>query len=167
VPRSLLVLVLLGACSDPVREQAIADLGGEARGVPEGPLHRPGQPCLACHDGGEASRFSIAGTVYAREGSKVPLNEVTVRLVDAQGRRSSSVTNCAGNFFVRPAEFAFQYPLWVTLAVGDHTIDMESPTFREGSCAACHGDPKGPASAGRVYFLLDEDADLPAKHYCP
>jgi hypothetical protein len=134
--------------------------------VPIGPLHRPGQPCLVCHDSGEASAFTVAGTVYAREGSETPLNGVTVRLIDAEDRRFEAVTNCAGNFFVRPSQFVPRYPLWITLAVGAQTIDMESPAFREGSCAACHAEPKGPASAGQVYFLLPEDQDLPAKHYC-
>jgi hypothetical protein len=158
---------LAGGCADPVRDAAVADLGSEAPGVPVGPLHRPGQPCLACHGAGDASAFTVAGTVYAREKSKTPLNDVTVRLIDAAGRRFDSVTNCAGNFFVRPTEFVVQYPLWVTLAVEEHTLDMESPVFREGSCAPCHRDPKGRDSAGPVYFLLDEDQDLPPKHYCP
>jgi hypothetical protein len=161
-----MVACFAGACADPVRDAAIADLGAESPGVPVGPLHRPGQPCLACHNADEASAFSVAGTVYAREGTHTPLKDVGVRLVDAAGRKFDATTNCAGNFFVRPSEFVVQYPLWVTLAVGEHTIDMESPVFREGSCAPCHSDPKGPASAGPVYFLLDEDQDLPPKHYC-
>jgi hypothetical protein len=162
----VVMLGFSGACADPVRDAAIAELGAESPGVPVGPLHRPGQPCLACHGSGDVSVFSVAGTVYAREGTSTPLNDVTVRLIDAAGQKFDAATNCAGNFFVRPSELTVQYPLWVTLAVGDHTIDMESPVFREGSCAPCHLAPKGPASAGPVYFLLDEDQDLPAKHYC-
>ena len=165
----LLPLVLAswtGACGDPVRDQARAALGDEARGVPEGPLHRPGQPCLVCHDATGASAFSVAGTVYARAAGGVPVDKVTVQLVDSAGRRFEARTNCAGNFFVRPSELAPQYPLWTTLSIGDKSIDMESPVFRDGSCASCHTNPKGPASAGEVYFLLDEDADLPATHYC-
>ena len=165
--RALLPLLLLPslACRDPVREMAMAALGGEASGVPPGPLHRPGQPCLVCHDGGEASVFSVAGTVYARADGAVPLNKVTVELVDSDGHAAKPSTNCAGNFFLRPDELLPHYPLWVTLAVGTQKIDMESPIYREGSCAPCHTDPKGRASAGHVYFLLDENPDLPAVHH--
>jgi hypothetical protein len=154
------------ACADPVREQAIAALGGEAEGVEPGPLHRPGQPCLVCHDSGKASPFSVAGTIYARAEGRAPVNRVTVQLIDSQGRHFDALTNCAGNFLVRPDEFTPHYPLWVTVAVGDQKIDMESPVFRDGSCASCHGDPKGPASAGHAYLLLDENPDLSANHYC-
>jgi hypothetical protein len=168
VPRALLLILLVSvaACTDPVREQAIAALGGEAPGVEPGALHRPGQPCLVCHDGGEVSAFSVAGTVYARAAGTVPVAKVTVELLDADARLWKAVTNCAGNFFVRPEQFQPRYPLWVTLAVGEERLDMESPVFRDGSCASCHGDPKGPASAGHAYFLLDENPDLPATHYC-
>jgi hypothetical protein len=168
VTRALLPLLLLGsgACADPVREMAKAALGDETPGVPVGPLHRPGQPCLVCHDGGEAPVFSLAGTIYARARPAVPVARVEVVLLDSDGRTFRPTTNCAGNFFVRPREFTPHYPLWVTLAVGSQKIDMESPVYREGSCAACHTDPVSPSSAGHPYFLLDEDPDLPAEHTC-
>src|SRR5204862_7633322 len=118
------------------------------------------------HVSGGASELSVAGTVYARAAASVPLNRVTVQMVDSDGRPFDATTNCAGNFFVRPSEFSPRYPLWVTLALGTQKIDMESPVYRDGSCASCHTDPKGPASAGHAYFLLDEDPDLPAAHYC-
>jgi hypothetical protein len=161
-----LLLALPVGCADPVREQAVAALGGEDPGVEPGPLHRPGQPCLVCHDAAGPSVFSLAGTVYARPEGRVPVAKVTVELIDADGQAFKAVTNCAGNFLVRPEDYTPRYPLWVTLAVGDQKIDMESPVFRDGSCASCHGDPKGPASAGHAYFLLDENPDLPANHYC-
>ena len=54
------------SCYDPVHDQEVAALGGEAPGVSPGPTHRPGQPCNVCHGGvGPANlRFSVAGTVY-------------------------------------------------------------------------------------------------------
>jgi hypothetical protein len=164
-----LPLVLAGlaaACSDPVRAQAIAALGDEAPGVRPGPLHRPGQPCLVCHGGEQGPTFSVAGTVYARAESAVPVSRVTVELLDSEARSFKAITNCAGNFFVRPDEFLPHYPLWITVAAADHRLDMESPVFRDGSCASCHTDPKAPASAGHAYALLDEDPDLSADHYC-
>jgi len=169
VPRVLLVLaVWLAACSDPVRSAAIAALGDEAPGVPRGPLHRPGQPCLDCHGASHDARpvFSVAGTVYARQQTRVPLNHVAVELVDSGGRKFNATTNCAGNFYIQPGEFTPQYPLWVTVSVGDLKLDMESPIFPEGSCSACHAEPVGPASPGHAYLLLDENPDLSPDHYC-
>jgi hypothetical protein len=154
------------ACGDPIRDQAVSALGGEERGVEPGPLHRPGQPCLVCHDSHEASAFALAGTIYARAAGRVPLDRVKVLLTDSSGKNFEATTNCAGNFFLRRLREDPKYPVWVTLAVDDKKIDMESPIFREGSCAACHTDPIGPASAGHAYFLLDEDADLGPEHYC-
>jgi hypothetical protein len=165
--RALLLTLLLSACGDPTRDQQVLLLGGEATGVRPGPLHRPGQPCLVCHDeaGGKRPTFAVAGTVYARDNARRPVAKVTVRLLDSDGRHFDAVTNCAGNFFVEPGEFTPHYPLWVTLAAEGQTIDMESPVFRDGSCASCHTDPKNQSSAGHVYFLVD-DPDLPASHYC-
>ena len=59
------LLVLLLSC-DPVHDDAVSALGGETPGIPRGPLHRPGQPCLVCHDGasGDPAAFSMAGTVF-------------------------------------------------------------------------------------------------------
>lgn len=56
-------VVILAAACDPVRSDAVAALGGEAPGVPHGPTHRPGQPCLLGH-----SNFAVAGTVFTDVG---------------------------------------------------------------------------------------------------
>jgi hypothetical protein len=163
-----LLIVTAAACQDPVREQAIAALGPETAGVRPGPLHRPGQPCLLCHDptGGRHPEFSVAGTVYALADGDTPLNQIEVRMIDASGRSFTALTNCAGNFSVSPFEYTPHYPLWVTLAAEGQTIDMESPVYRDGSCASCHTDPKGPSSAGRVFLLVDAGDTLPPAHYC-
>jgi hypothetical protein len=51
--------------SDPILDADKAALGPEDPNVPEGPLHRAGQPCAVCHrDGGEDPTFVFAGTVY-------------------------------------------------------------------------------------------------------
>jgi hypothetical protein len=167
-PAILCLLLAVGAsCSDPVRSQAIAALGPEAPGVRPGPLHRPGQPCLLCHDpSGDADpTFSVAGTVYRDADERQPLNQITVHLIDADGRAFSVPTNCAGNFFVLPREYTPRYPLWTTVEAAGQSIDMESPIYRDGSCASCHTDPRSPSSAGHV-FLLDQPADLPTRHLC-
>jgi hypothetical protein len=162
------VMFAAAACQDPVREQAIAALGPETAEVGPGPLHRPGQPCLLCHDstGGRRPDFSVAGTVYALADGDTPLNQIEVRMIDADRRPFTALTNCAGNFYVAPVEYSPHYPLWVTLAAEGQTIDMESPVYRDGSCATCHTDPKSPSSAGRVFLLVDAGDTLPPAHYC-
>jgi hypothetical protein len=168
---TLLPLAALAAtaCEDPVRERAIAQLGPETLGVRAGPLHRPGQPCLLCHDAaaGRGSPMSVAGTIYADEMTQNAVTEVSVKMVDAGGAVFTATTNCAGNFFVRTAEFAPRFPVWVTVSADGQSIDMESPFYREGSCAACHTDPKRPSSAGHVFVRADEDAPpLSPTHTC-
>ena len=90
------------ACGDPTHDRAVDALGGEAPGVPEGPLHRPGQPCATCHgeSGPADSEFTIAGTVYALLGQSQPVPNVLVRIRDFTGTERSVTTNQAGNFFV-------------------------------------------------------------------
>lgn len=148
------------SCGDPVHEQRVASLGEEAPGVPPGPLHRPGQPCGACHgdEGAAEPLFSVSGTVYVSPGGDAPLPGVRVRLVDARGVSHVTETNCAGNFFLTPSELAPQYPLWVALERGDEVVEMRSAISRETSCAGCHARPASPRSPGPVYFFDSADA---------
>jgi hypothetical protein len=147
------VAALALGCADPTREEAIAELGPEVGGVPPGPLHRPGQPCLACHDGHEARRYSMAGTVFRLADAEAPAPGVRVEIVDSLQQRFVAETNCAGSFFVRPEDFTPVYPAWTSLSLGDYRIAMETPIHREGSCAGCHAEPAGPDAVGRVYLL--------------
>jgi hypothetical protein len=161
--------ILALACEDPTIEAAIAALGPEAAAVPVGPLHRPNQPCLICHQAsGNASALLIAGTVNYDEMESFPVPDVVVALIDSDGRVHRTTTNCAGNFFVRPGEWQPRLPFWVSLIAGEHSIQMESPIYREGSCAACHFRPAGPRSAGHVFLSDDplEPVPLPPSS-CP
>ncbi len=146
-------------------ERAIDELGEEAPGVAEGPLHRPGQPCLACHDGREATPLSVAGTIYKLADSTVPAAFALVYLIDASGATYAAATNCAGNFFIRPGDYTPVYPMWIKVEMGDWLQEMESPVNGEGSCAACHASSPGPSSAGRV-FVLPFEVELPETD-CP
>jgi mono/diheme cytochrome c family protein len=149
-------LALVGACHDPVKEQAKAALGPEDPAVPPGPLHRPNQPCLVCHGaGGEAPTMAFAGTVYLDPDGRIAAPNADIVVVDAMGREQRVRSNCAGNFFLEDRGDWPRFPVWTSAEVGEHRIDMESPIYREGSCAACHGDPAGPSSAGHV-FLTDD-----------
>lgn len=156
----------LAGCEDPVQQDTIASLGGEALGVPIGPLHRPGQPCTLCHDGATARELAIAGTVYWALDSRSPAPGTRVDLVDEQGNQQSAITNCAGNFFIYPEDLTVSYPFWVTLsAAGAASITMDSPVNGNGSCATCHRKTFSTRSTGRVYLYENPQASPPSK--CP
>jgi hypothetical protein len=153
--RSLLLVVLaLGfGCVDETHDEQIQALGGETPGVPRGPLHRPGEPCLVCHGGqGPASaRFTVAGTVYAIQGQTVPAVGAQVVIEDIRGSSYPATTNAAGNFYVTPGEWAPTYPTQMSVTQGKTTEQMLTHVGREGSCAGCHTDPPGLRSPGPVY----------------
>jgi hypothetical protein len=103
-------LVCLPCCSsDPVESRLIDSLGGETPGVPKGPLHRPGQPCVACHqeNGAADTVFSLAGTVYVDATTKPPkpLPDARIHFIDASGKTYDTGANCAGNFFVMADDY--------------------------------------------------------------
>jgi len=154
----LVAVTALGAlvltCSlDPVHDEAMADLGGEAPGVPQGPLHRPGQPCLVCHDGSAASpAMSVGGTIYAVLGNQAPLAGASVVLTAEDGSMFTATTNAAGNFYVEQTRWQPVYPLRVSVGFGGLTAVMTTIIGRDGSCATCHVDPPSRISAGRVYL---------------
>jgi mono/diheme cytochrome c family protein len=172
---ALVAAAALSACSDPVHTHQVDALGGEKSGVPKGPLHRPGQPCVTCHGeyGPANSEFSFGGTVYQDLVNTIPLPDAKVTLVDSNGKTYETGTNCAGNFFVLKTDYNPLFPVWTTVFFGTMEgkpipKDMSSPIFREGSCAACHGDPAGTDAAGHVY--LSEDPfmpPLPPSPSCP
>ena len=163
---TLAIVALAAACTDPVRDQAIEQLGPEAPGVPPGPEHRPGQPCLLCHaEGGPASDapFAVAGTVYENESPNSPgAADVEVRFVDAANGapRVPVFTNRSGNFFVRQAEWAdLTYPFKVGLFRDDVSVQTMATTVnREGSCNHCHR--KNPPEP-----LTDLDVELARRSY--
>lgn len=147
-------------CVDPVQRDAKDALGPEDPNVRTGPLHRPGQPCLVCHD-----NFTVAGTLYLTPkpdaGPNKPLAYGRVRITDATGAKYEKVANCVGNFYITPREFDPVFPFRVDVAFGADPkeeegtlVAMESLVHRDGSCASCHKDPPGPASVGQI-FLTD------------
>ena len=137
-----------------MHDDAVDALGPEQRGVPKGPLHRPGQPCLVCHggDGPGSPTFSVAGTVFETPRELVALPGTLVHLADTDGKRVSTWTNDAGNFYLAFTDFSPRYPLWVSLERDSVVVEMKTPSYREGSCAGCHADPSGAESVGHVYF---------------
>ncbi len=158
-PRTLVVgvvsaVLLAGAC-DPVHDDAVEALGGEAPGVEQGPLHRPGQPCLVCHGGpGPGSpTFSVAGTVFRTRGDRTALPGAIVTLTDASGVQRSFATNEAGNFYVEPGQWAPPFPLRAAVSYGGVTIEMQTRISGDGSCGGCHSDPPSRDAVGHVYGI--------------
>ena len=151
---SAIAAALVIAC-DPVHQSSVDALPGEAQGVHPGPLHRPGQPCGLCHDGtiGNPPQFTVAGTIYVDAAGAQPADGAIVSLLPADGRAAyRATTNAAGNFYVTPNEFTPTYPLKVSVSYGGTNVDMTALVGRNGSCASCHSDPVGAASAGRIYI---------------
>lgn len=141
-----------GGCANPVIDDEIAALGPDL--TRPGPDHRPGQPCLLCHEGVTAPDFAIAGTVYATPDSKVAVEHATVIVTDANGRKFKKSTNCAGNFYGDTAE-PLAYPLRAevlcTLPDGSSRRSvMGTRIDRTGSCADCHVGNPTTKSPGRV-----------------
>ncbi len=138
-------LLACGCRNDPV-PQAIID-GLPPDSSPNGPLHRAGQPCLACHDKyGGATEFAVGGTVYALDstGKKlvgVPAPNVRVNVLDSSPNGGASLhacSNAAGNFFILASNWTdITFPL--TPSAGGLT--MQSLIGRDGSCATCHKLP--------------------------
>jgi hypothetical protein len=159
-----LALLALTSCSDPVQSTRIEALGSERSGVAKGPLHRPGQPCVLCHDGSGPRAFSVAGTVYSADGSSAAAAGVRVELTDSTGATFTTASNCAGNFFVEPADFTPLYPMWVALETAGERIEMDTPVARDGSCASCHARESSAASPGVVYAFAGA---APERAACP
>jgi hypothetical protein len=160
----VVVVAVLAAGCDPVRSDAIAALGGEAPGVRRGPLHRPGQPCLLCHDGsaGAPEGFSVAGTVFVEPGQHGPVTGAVVHLTDSTGSSYDTLTNAAGNFYVLPRQWTPVYPMSVTVTPREQrTLVMQTLVHRDGSCAGCHVDPAGPGSPGPVCIRLADGGAPP------
>jgi hypothetical protein len=145
------------ACVDTVHTDAVQALGPEDPGVSPGPLHRPGQPCVTCHGGsGPAhTQFSMGGTVYAVDRSSQPAVGAIVSLEDVTGATYNATTNSAGNFYMTLSQFSPQYPvsvMQVTSADGSQNQAMTTLINRDGSCADCHANPRGPDSEGPIYL---------------
>lgn len=168
-PRWLaLVLLVAAGCIGTTPEEELEAAQGDDPNPPEGPTHRPGQRCLACHGpdhspGGQV--FVLAGTVYRRAGDALGLGGAEVEVSDDAGAIIRVTTNRAGNFMVSVGEGghpgegwlgigrAPEFPLHVTVRAGGAEQTMRNVIHREGACAACHDRAgKGAASNGTIYL---------------
>lgn len=156
---------------DPVPQEIIDDLGPE-QGTPSA-LHRPGQPCLACHSkyAGASPPMTFGGTVYTRDADDkvIPAVGVSVFVADSAGDPRKACTNNAGNFYLETKDWKeVAFPL--TVKAGSRT--MRSLIGRDGSCGSCHKapDPEGEPdrnpetgaghdSAGLVFVQPEDTGD--------
>lgn len=151
------LFILVTSCADPVHDQAVEALGPEAPGVPRGPEHRPGQPCLTCHggDGPSSLVMAFAGTVYQHLSSKDPAEGAIVRVVDAEQRTYETPTNSAGNFWIPVGRFKATFPVSAAVTLGQVSRVMRTTMRLDGSCNGCHVNPESVSSPGRVWVLPD------------
>lgn len=165
-----LAALALGAttpsCTDPVLDKAVDRLGKETQNVDKGPYHRPGQPCLLCHqEGGSASNapFTVAGTIFAQPNRWVGVESAEVRMTDAEGTKYIAKTNCTGNFFVKPEEWNPHFPILVEVGKGSVRRSMKSVIGREGSCAGCHAmaDPDPLSQVGHIDLFAGDEPGFP------
>jgi hypothetical protein len=163
--RLLSCAVFLGiAACNPVLDDEISALGSDAPGVRNGPLHRPGQPCMLCHDGafGDPQAFSIAGTVFQVPSSLEPSVGADVAITDSTPTTRVVMTNAAGNFYIQANDWTPVFPLQVVVRPSGGTpvymlSQIEgSADVLGGACATCHKDPAGPDSPGHISVKLDD-----------
>ena len=156
--RALLVFLL--ACADPVNSAERSALGPEDPSVPKGELHRPGQPCLVCHDD-----FAAAGTVY-QDDLVTPFEGATVTLTDAVGSQATGATNSAGNFVIRKSEWKPTFPVGTYTDGNGNTVfgvsvvgsdpnnaaQMITQVGRDLGCNSCHQPDRTAQSPGPIYI---------------
>jgi hypothetical protein len=111
----------------------------------EGPDMQPGSDCMACHTGGDAPRFTAAGTVFAGGSSTAGVGGATVTITPASGPAVTLVTRASGNFYTSAA---LTPPLTISVTDGTNTNVMNAGAS-SGACGSCH-KPAG-AAAARVH----------------
>lgn len=127
---------------------AILLLAACGEGEEEGATMLPGSNCMAsgCHSGGgDAPRFTAAGTVFAGGRSTAAVAGATVTIVPNGGATVTLTTNAAGNFFTGAT---LTPPLAVSVSFGGSTNDMAGGAS-SGACGACHEPAAG--AAARVH----------------
>jgi hypothetical protein len=142
---------------DPVHRAGVNNLGAEQGNLypPESEYHRPGEPCALCHSkaGPASSEFVLGGTIFwGPDRYDRRVDQAYVRIGGPDKTTRCFVTNCNGNFFVRPEDYKnLKFPLLVSVERvnnpgGKGPNDeksirvrrMSSHIGREASCSTCH-----------------------------
>ena len=101
---------------------------------------KPGDDCLMCHhQGGGASPFNYAGTVYDATGM-TPVGGATIHLQDEVGNVALSITHPNGNFY--STDGFVMYPAKAFASLCPDVLGMVSPvdmsTGANCNTAGCH-----------------------------
>lgn len=113
----------------------LAACGASEEGT--GPTMRPGSNCMAsgCHSGGgEARRFTAAGTVFSGGNSTAGVAGAVVTITPSSGAPVALPTNSVGNF---NTSASLTPPLDITVSAGGQTNSM-SGGASSGACGSCH-----------------------------
>jgi hypothetical protein len=156
-------------CESPIEDDLIDAQGPEVEGLEEGPFHRYGQECFACHGGyGPAPLMAFSGTIFATPTDDIPAAFATITVTDATGESRSVFSNCAGNFYLLQEEWNPVFPLRAEIECSLPSDDAEAaPELRrnvmatrinrDGGCNSCHS--RGPATAdsvGQLYCMPEQ-----------
>lgn len=109
----------------------------------------PGEPCMACHDRGEGPTFKVAGTVMGAIHDPDDCNgvqDVIVRITDADGVVTELTTNSAGNFYTND-RIALPYTAQLE---HDGIIREMLGAQDDGDCGSCHTEAGASGAPGRV-----------------
>lgn len=154
-------------CESPIEDDLIEEQGPEVAGLVEGPLHRYGQKCFACHGGyGPGPEMAFAGTVFATPNEDIPVQAATITITDATGDTRSTFSNCAGNFYVLKESWDPVYPLRAELECilpsGEKRRSLMGTRInRDGGCASCHERGEATSESPGQVYCLPEQPDPP------
>jgi len=100
----------------------------------------PGADCLMCHhQGGVASPYTFAGTLYDAAGQQ-PLAGATIYLQDSAGNIATAITRPNGNFYT--ADGFVMYPAKAFVSLCPDVIEMVGPvdeiTGANCNTSGCH-----------------------------
>lgn len=101
---------------------------------------QPGADCLMCHhQGGPASPYTFAGTLYDAAGA-TPVAGATIYLQDSAGNVATAVTRPNGNFFT--ADSFVEYPAKAFVSLCPDVREMVGPvdqlTGANCNTSGCH-----------------------------
>lgn len=122
-----------------------------ACGIPDhGPTMEAGNDCLSCHNGAQAQKWTVAGTVFdTMTGAKpVGVEGAQVYVSDAKGRWLTLTANSVGNFYTAED---LTPPMKVQVAFGSKRMAMVSAP-PSGSCNSCHSNPGLQDAPGRLFI---------------
>jgi hypothetical protein len=101
---------------------------------------KPGADCLMCHhQGGAASPYTFAGTLYDATGNK-PLAGATIYVQDSAGNIATTITRPNGNFYTMDG--FVMYPAKAFVSLCPNVIEMvgavDEVTGANCNTSGCH-----------------------------